>query len=107
MNRSMKSILLAIMAYDSAIVIFCLSIGLSVTVDAIWSTPRFRSTVAMIAAIQMLLVIASLTGLHFIRGKSHSLWNIATLFLSHVMLALSAIWLSVVCKGAIWQSTMP
>lgn len=107
MNQSMKSILLAIMAYDSAIVIFCLSIGLSEAVDAICATPRFRSAVAMIAAVQILLVIASLTGLHFIPGKSQSLWNIATLFLSHVMLALSAIWLSVVCKGAIWKATMP
>ena len=107
MTRGMKSILLAITAYDLAIVIFCLSAGVSVAVDAIWGTPRFRSGVAMIAVVQILLVIASLTGLQFIRGKSHPFWNITTLSLSHAMLVLSAIWLSVVCDGAIWKTTMP
>lgn len=107
MTRGMKSLLWVVTAYDSAITLFCLSAGVSVAVDAIWRTPRFHSSTIGIISLQVFIVIAGLISLRVSRRNNATFWSSTTLFLSHSLLALLAIWLLVVCDGAIWKATTP
>ncbi len=102
----MKSLIWAMTAYDLMIALSCLSAGIYVAVDAIWDTPRFHSATLGIAGLQALVVATGLISLRFSRGRFASIWTNTTLLLSHGLLALLAIWLLVVCDGAIWKATL-